>query len=525
VFDDDPDSDTYCSWVVSGTEPLEPTDLECWQTAVFDDDPDSDTYCSWVVSGTEPLEPTDLECWQTAVFDDDPDSDTYCSWVVSGTQPAMPTPVNCWDEFVFNNTTCQWENTGVEPLEPTITPNGPTTFCEGESVTLTSSEGFAYLWSTEATTKSIEVNTSGSYWVKIYDEAGCESEPSANIDITVIQPGLLQIYAVNVNPKVPITVGTAVQLNLSFTNNYQVDVTIDWGDGDKTLFAGETDGMVNTNHIYSEAGVYSITIKIRDLCGNTINKVYEHVIVYDQFAGFVTGGGWIMSPSGAYVPGPRLTGKANFGFVVKYQKGKIVPTGNIVFQFHAARMKFQSTSFEWLVITGTQAQFKGSGTINGKGNYGFIITVFDGKPDRFWIKIWNKDTGKIVYDNQIGSSDNAKPVTALGGGSIVIHHAKVKSAEIPEINSVAEEINMTVYPNPFTERLRIEFVSPEDVNARIDIYDMTGRFIKTIFDQPVEAYQYYEAEFEPEKMVSSFYVYRLILGDKVESGKVIYKKE
>jgi hypothetical protein len=84
-------------------------------------------------------------------------------------------------------------------------------------------------------------------------------------------------------------------------------------------------------------------------------------------------------------------------------------------------------------------------------------------------------------------------------------------------------LDLNVFPNPFTERLRIEFVSPGDVNARIDIYDMTGRFIKTIFEQPVEAYQYYEAEFKPEIIVSGFYVYRLILGNDVRSGKVIYK--
>ncbi len=36
-------------------------------------------------------------------------------------------------------------------------------------------------------------------------------------------------------------------------------------------------------------------------------------VVYDPSAGFVTGGGWINSLTGAYMANPNLTGKANQG--------------------------------------------------------------------------------------------------------------------------------------------------------------------------------------------------------------------
>ncbi|PPC90369.1 MAG: hypothetical protein CTY35_14465, partial [Methylotenera sp.] len=45
------------------------------------------------------------------------------------------------------------------PATPTITPSGSTTLCAGESVTLTSSVGDAYLWSNDEETSSIEVST------------------------------------------------------------------------------------------------------------------------------------------------------------------------------------------------------------------------------------------------------------------------------------------------------------------------------------------------------------------------------
>lgn len=151
------------------------------------------------------------------------------------------------------------------------------------------------------------------------------------------------------------------------------------------------------------------------------------VAVYDPAAGFVTGGGWISSPEGAYTADPSLVGKATFGFVSKYQKGAAVPTGQTEFQFRVAGLNFKSSSYEWLVIAGARAQYKGTGTINGAGNYGFMLTAIDGQlpggggTDKFRIKIWDKATDTMIYDNMLGSSDTNDPTTVLGGGSIVIH--------------------------------------------------------------------------------------------------------
>ena len=70
------------------------------------------------------------------------------------------------------------------------------------------------------------------------------------------------------------------------------------------------------------------------------------MVIYDPEGGFATGGGWINSPAGAYVPNPPASGKANFGFVSKYQKGATVPTGKPEFEFKAEGMNFKSTDYE-----------------------------------------------------------------------------------------------------------------------------------------------------------------------------------
>lgn len=73
----------------------------------------------------------------------------------------------------------------VNPLPTaTITANGPTTFCQGGTVTLTASAGSSYLWSNGATTSSITVNASGCYSVTVTNANGC-SATSACTQVTV----------------------------------------------------------------------------------------------------------------------------------------------------------------------------------------------------------------------------------------------------------------------------------------------------------------------------------------------------
>ncbi len=107
-----------------------------------------------------------------------------------------------------------------------------------------------------------------------------------------------------------------------------------------------------------------------------------------------------------------------------------MPTGSTEFQFQVASFNFHSEVYQWLVISGPLAQYKGTGTVNGSGDYGFILTATDGQvnggggTDKFRIKIWDNNAGgATVYDNSPGSSDdiNSANPEAIAGGSIVIH--------------------------------------------------------------------------------------------------------
>lgn len=188
-----------------------------------------------------------------------------------------------------------------------------------------------------------------------------------------------------------------------------------------------TPGLFTGSHQYQSAGVYAVHLSTGDNHGGTAEASFRYVVVYDPSAGFVAGGGWINSPAGAYLYNSSLEGKAHFGFVAKYENGATTPSGQTNFEFQVASLNFHSTAYQWLVVAGAKAQYKGFGTINGIGNYGFMLTAIDGEAsggggiDKFRMKIWDQATGQIVYDNQMNAADGSSAATALAGGSIVIH--------------------------------------------------------------------------------------------------------
>jgi hypothetical protein len=180
----------------------------------------------------------------------------------------------------------------------------------------------------------------------------------------------------------------------------------------------------------TDEGLHTYTVTATDAVGNVGSDSVTYV-VYNPSAGFVTGGGWIYSEAGADVLHPDAEGKANFGFVSKYKKGADVPDGQTEFQFKAGDLNFHSMSYDWLLVAGPNAKFKGIGTINGQGNFGFMLTATDGQinggdgVDKFRIKIWDIDSGgAVVYDNKMGQPDDSNEATELGGGSIIIHKSK-----------------------------------------------------------------------------------------------------
>ena len=259
--------------------------------------------------------------------------------------------------------------------------------------------------------------------------SGVSTIPSGLTDVVAIAAGKVHNLVI-VSPNAAPTpnaggpylgaVNTAILFDGSGSFDPDSDpLTYAWDFGDTTTGTGAL-----PVHSYLAAGIYNACLTVNDGSLNSA-PACTMAVVYDPSAGFVTGGGWIDSPAGAYKADETLVGKATFGFVSKYQKGASVPTGTTVFDFDLAGLAFSSQNYEWLVANqaGTNAQFKGTGMVNGaldpnSNAYKFILWAGDGSPDTFRIRIWWEDAAgeHNVYDN--GAEQT------IGGGNIVVHMGK-----------------------------------------------------------------------------------------------------
>jgi PKD repeat protein len=255
-------------------------------------------------------------------------------------------------------------------------------------------------------------------------------------------------------PVAPVPVGTAVTALTTFADPGSNDThtaTINWGDATTsagTVSESAGNGSVTGSHAYAAAGTYTLSITIvDDDAGTVTGTAVSRVVVFDGGNGFVSGGGWITSPSGAYTPNdpsdPDLIGRANYGFVIRKDASDSVPTGNTEFQLRLAqttgknagkdgfsttpKFNFKADAYTTLTVTSSlgKAVYRGTGTLDGVAGYQFLVSVIDGRSahvaDKFRIKIWKTSTGVVFYDNLPGAADDATATSDSSGGSIIIH--------------------------------------------------------------------------------------------------------
>ncbi len=124
-----------------------------------------------------------------------------------------PNP-DCEGTFINESVTV---NVSSSPTAPSISANGPTSFCEGQSVVLTSSEADGNFWNVSGPdqfNQSITVSDEGSYFVVVLNEFGC-ADTSNTIDVEFLPNGLELSFT-----DTTICAGTSIQLVATGADEY-----------------------------------------------------------------------------------------------------------------------------------------------------------------------------------------------------------------------------------------------------------------------------------------------------------------
>jgi PKD repeat protein len=148
-----------------------------------------------------------------------------------------------------------------------ISADPGTEVCAGNDVTLTEdgSDAVSWLWTTNETSQSIVVSTSGTYGVTITDSNGCQSY--CEIDVMVLPLPEADFHASDTNPCATIEINFYDDSTGTYNSWFW-----DFGDG-----SNSTDP--NPSHTYATAGNYTISLTISDGCGDDTETKVDYITV------------------------------------------------------------------------------------------------------------------------------------------------------------------------------------------------------------------------------------------------------
>ncbi len=299
--------------------------------------------------------------------------------------------------------------------------------------------------------------------------------------------------------------------------------------------------------------VYTIGIEVNNDGYYTNNQSdYTTVTIYKPTGDYIAGGGYInpTNSAGTYASDPGL--KTNFGFVVTYKINGMNRQGsaNIIFRRKVNGVvntfQIKSNSITSLGVNVANASSKTAvfianaslteiskpgAPVSIAGNLTLQVNMTDkgdpGTKDQIAISLWNGSI--LLYSSYWNGASNAEMV--LGGGNLVVHSgfsfaqstyvSSTKSALPSEIPDA--EFGLKAYPNPFTDHIYFDIQLMTNSKVQLEIYDVTGTKLATVFNNDVVAFNNCQVEYTPKNVSNGILFYRLIVdGLPMFNGKLIH---
>ena len=274
-------------------------------------------------------------------------------------------------------------------LDATVTMSGNTTFCQGGEVELTAPAGYDYLWSTNETTQSIVVNSTGTYSVEV-SNGNCSST-SSDVNVTVlINPAVsLPSYSDLCIDSAPVSLSGGSPTGGSYTLNGNSATQLDpsqTGTGSQTIVYSYTDQNNCT-------GTATETVTVNALPNVTLasfSDLCENDSPITLSGGSPTGGSYTLNGNSATQIDPSQTGTGSQAIVYSYTDqnscsasateslnvneapSPTISTSGAISFCQGGEVELTSSfaqSYDWSTNESTQ-----SITVNSTGSYSVTVT-------------------------------------------------------------------------------------------------------------------------------------------------------
>ncbi|GAB4137753.1 MAG: hypothetical protein Fur0041_12590 [Bacteroidia bacterium] len=391
------------------------------------------------------------------------------------------------------------------PAAPVISTSGPTSICNGDNVTLTSSYSSSNTWSTGATTQGITVNATGNYSVTYTDGNGCTNSDTVTV-------------TVNANPQPPI-------ISASGPTSFCTGDSVMLSSNQSTGILWSTNAT--TQNIYVNAsGNYTVTYTDANGCSATSNPI--SVSVSSSPAPTVS-----VSGSTALCPGETAVLTASLSDSYQWYLNGNPMTGE---------------TNQTLSVTGPGAYtvfVTNSNACNGSGMSSQIVITQNTAPAASFTYSWNgtivvfsnTSNGGTIYSwdfgDQSGStaqnpqhvytSDNNYTVT------LIVTNADgctdTATATVQFFVGVDEQTlvnGITLYPNPANDQINIALNLNGNSDVNVFAYDMSGRVL--INENQSLSAGNTTLSYVTENWNNGVYFVRLTAGNSVHTLKVVINK-
>lgn len=393
------------------------------------------------------------------------------------------------------------------PTAPVITANGPTTFCNGGSVTLTSSYSSGNEWSDNTTGQSITVSSSGSYDVTYTDGNGCMSADT-------------QVVVVNANPAAPTVTASG---STSFCTGDSITLTSSYATGNMWSPGNQATQTITV----SASGTYSVMHTDVNGCSATSSATTVSVSSAPAPTVSITG-------STALCPGEMATLTSSTGSTYQWYLNGNPING-------ATSQTYNATAAGSYAVDVTNAD-----PCDGSGMSAATVITMNTAPTAAFTYSWNNttvmfsntSTGGTIYawdfGDQSGSSAQNPAHVYITNGTYTVTLIVTNSSGCNDtITSTVQFFvgveeqqllsSMTLFPNPTDGITNLAINMNERADVTIQLVDLTGKVIINENKEMNTGENRYS--FDVNELTNGMYFIRVTTAGNTQTVKLLVNKK